>query len=369
MFKLLFIIYQLCCILLFSQSVFAETTSYRIVNGVEAEKGKWPWMIVQIPQNAQNSNDAQTCGGTLIHPQWVLTAGHCFISDGVVDTSTPPDIVIGRHDLSTFEGQRIAVSSIIVHPSYNPSVGNSSDVALLKLSTPISDVTPIALPGQAINNFVYTNGTATALGWGNMAAQTSDNQGDNDFPTKLQQLDDIPVVTNAECRAVMGNDIIDQMLCAGFIQGGKDTCQGDSGGPLFTESSLETGAIQIGVSSFGKGCAQPDAYGVYARVSQFSSWISGKICSSSEIPDAPVLQFAVNGQTLTASYNAVANATHYRLYYAPADTLSPINYIEMSTQTGFSADLPVGSNYLGAVVANNNNCISDFSNIEEFLIQ
>jgi len=371
MYKIKLILIQLLFMFILSMSAYADNATYRIVGGQEAEKNKWPWMIVQIPQDSVSSNDAQTCGGSLIHKDWILTAAHCFISDetGEVDTSIKPDIVIGRHDLSTEEGQRISISEIIVHPSYNPLIDNNNDVALLKLSSSVSDVTPIMLPGQTFNASQFSNVTATAIGWGNMAEQSFDNVGDSLFPTKLQQLSNIPVVSNEACKALMGSSITDQMLCAGFVEGGKDTCQGDSGGPLFVSSNLGSGSLQIGVSSWGFGCAQPESYGVYARVGQFSSWISEKICSSSEIPQTPILNLGVNGQNVTVSYNSASTATHYRLYYAPAQTLSPINYIEMESTTSATFSLPVGSNYKVAVIANNNNCISGFSTIEEFSIQ
>ena len=86
----------------------------------------------------------------------------------------------------------------------------------------------------------------------------------------------VPVVTNAVCSAGYASDgitIADTMLCAGSAQGGKDSCQGDSGGPIAIKDTNGTWK-QIGVVSFGIGCARPNKYGVYTRVSEFIDWIN-----------------------------------------------------------------------------------------------
>ena len=67
------------------------------------------------------------------------------------------------------------------------------------------------------------------------------------------------------------------MLCAGYEEtGGKDSCQGDSGGPLVDKETKE----QIGVVSFGQGCAEPGYPGVYTQVSYFIDWINETIAAN-----------------------------------------------------------------------------------------
>src|SRR5262249_10550658 len=92
---------------------------------------------------------------------------------------------------------------------------------------------------------------------------------------RLRQVD-IPVVAQQDCRQVYGSQsITDANFCAGEKQGGRDSCQGDSGGPLLVPDS--DGPLQAGVVSWGKGCARPGYYGVYASVGHFEDWIKARV--------------------------------------------------------------------------------------------
>jgi len=90
------------------------------------------------------------------------------------------------------------------------------------------------------------------------------------YPALLRKVD-LPLQSAALCSSVLGSDFTGNMLCGGVQQGGLDACQGDSGGPLVTSSG--PGRVQIGIVSWGLGCALPGKPGVYTRISRYLDWI------------------------------------------------------------------------------------------------
>lgn len=72
--------------------------------------------------------------------------------------------------------------------------------------------------------------------------------------------------------------IRDTFVCAGYLDGGKDSCEGDSGGPLMV---LKNGRwVLIGTVSHGIKCAEPNLPGVYMRTSAYRPWIDSIIGKS-----------------------------------------------------------------------------------------
>lgn len=96
------------------------------------------------------------------------------------------------------------------------------------------------------------------------------------LPTNLQVVD-VNLVLRATCIKNYGeNTIQPSMICAGVHNGGKDACRGDSGGPL-VQMVKGVSRVQVGIVSWGIGCARPNYPGVYSNVAHLNSWIVSKM--------------------------------------------------------------------------------------------
>lgn len=258
-------------VLLMSAAAYAQDSA-EIVGGTDAPPDAYPWMVAV--GNPFENGFYQFCGGSLIHPEWVLTAAHCIVGE----TPSGLQVVIGLHDLrnSATEGVRRGVTQIITHPNYHPLTANY-DITLLKLSAPVDDV-PLLLPAFSADEDLNAPGNiTTAMGWGAL-------QSGGAYPDILQHVE-LPLVSNATCNEPQSYNgaITEQMLCAGYPDGGKDSCQGDSGGPLVVKDA-EDRWRQVGIVSWGNGCAFANYYGVYARVSVLADWIQTYTGSLEEEP-------------------------------------------------------------------------------------
>ena len=228
----------------------APASSLAIVGGHDA--GSYP-SVARI-----TFGQSFLCTGTLIAPNWVLTAGHCGSITGAAVASPASwpapliDVQIGGH--TDTQGEQVPVSQAIVEPSYLATSGY--DVTLLKLSRNAAEA-PTPVSGSS-ETALWSAGTSeTIVGWG-----TTSEGGDT--PSVLQEAN-VPITTDAYCSGAYSDFDAKTMVCAGYPQGGTDTCQGDSGGPMFGHDA--TGALKVvGATSYGDGCARPGKPGVYARV-------------------------------------------------------------------------------------------------------
>uniref|UniRef100_A0A674MPX5 Zgc:100868 n=1 Tax=Takifugu rubripes TaxID=31033 RepID=A0A674MPX5_TAKRU len=237
----------------------------RIVGGQVAPEGSWPW------QASLHVSGGHRCGGSLINNRWVLSAAHCF--QGVRPSSVT--VYLGRQSQqgSNPNEEALRVTQIINHPDYDSNTINN-DISLLQLAETVSFTTYIQPVCLAAPESTFHTGTDSwVTGWGNIGSGVP-----LPFPQNLMEVE-VPIRGNRECNCNYGvGRITDNMVCAGLRSGGKDSCQGDSGGPLVIKQNSRW--IQAGIVSFGTGCAQPDTPGVYARVSQYKTWINSHITSN-----------------------------------------------------------------------------------------
>ena len=201
----------------------------------------------------------------------VLTAAHC-------EVIKDKQLSIGAYERETVvgDGQPRFCEEWVTDPTYD-SISFNNDFALCKLDKPvIIDESKVKLVLNEAETVPAVGEDLIVMGLGALAF-------DGSFPQFVHNVT-VPTISNQDCNAPSsyGGKVTDRMLCAGFPEGGKDSCQGDSGGPIVKREYQGNGTfidVQVGVASWGDGCALPNYPGVYSRVSSRSTWIKNTICN------------------------------------------------------------------------------------------
>ncbi|CDF39590.1 unnamed protein product [Chondrus crispus] len=275
----------------------------RIVGGTEPHPSLQSHMVAFV------RSSLFVCSGSLISARWAITAAHCNINS---------DFRVSLGSTHVTDGVTRKVARVFRHPSYNPKRQDSPyDIAL------------VLLDGSAPSStrFIRVNNNASvpeleafsrAFGYGQLR--------EKELSAPVLRQVDVPVVPMPVCKdkysmrsAPLAQELSDELqLCAGRPEGGCDACQGDSGGPLAVFDD-EGNLVQIGIVSFGIGCARPNFPGVYTRLSFFQQWMIDTGAEFTRSTDGRVIEsqgvnldesggFSVAGLNLWQSIAVVVSA-------------------------------------------------------------
>jgi secreted trypsin-like serine protease len=255
-----------------AESLRPSVPAQRIVGGSITSTPQ-PWVAALL------QNGRQGCGGSLIAPQWVVTAAHC-VSGG----ANPTQVRVGSLNRSS-GGQVISISQKIIHPSYSTSnINGGNDIALLKLASPVSGITPIGIAASAPG----TNTAVRLYGWG----QTTPQSGGDGGSEQLKQLD-TTIIASSSCANYRTGD-----LC---LRGttSATACYGDSGGPALVGGALVGATSRAGGNNSTCGTTNV----LYTSVVYFKNWIGQYVTTT------PPGNYSISGTITNSSGAGISGVT------------------------------------------------------------
>ena len=263
------------------------------------ESGEWRW---------------SGCGGTLVSNCHVLTAAHCVARPDLVVKG----VYVNAHSPFSNNNSNLpyhfsTIKDVDIHSQYDEPT-NQADIALITMEDCIAnnhDFPPARLPPPTNNNNnnnkeQYDNNPTTkekedttqhtnyddsdvqyvvVMGFGSVSGVLNE-------PSDILRQTSLPFLSHDLCRVYYQDELLDDMVCAGYPQGfGPDACQGDSGGGLFQYDNNHTNTTTeaprpflVGIVSWGVGCGLPNYPGVYIHVPYYYEWIMDRICPDIDVP-------------------------------------------------------------------------------------